>query len=163
MSREKDRSHLVRADERQTLPFRHPLNESSNMTLAPLSRATGLERLGINLATLPPGQSSFTYHSHESEEEFVYILEGSGKLKVDGELVAVSAGDFLGFPTPSVPHQLINDSNADLVYLMGGERHATEIAELPELGRKLFRSARYIDVAPADALEHPFGSPDDEA
>jgi uncharacterized cupin superfamily protein len=127
------------------------------MELRPLSRAAGLERLGISLATLPPGQSSFTYHSHESEEEFIYIIEGSGRLKVDGELIAVGAGDFLGFPTPSVAHQLINDGGEDLVYLLGGERRAVEIAELPELGRKVFRGTRTIDVAPVEALEHPFG------
>jgi uncharacterized cupin superfamily protein len=33
----------------------------------------------------------------------------------------VGPGDFMAFPTPSVPHHLKNPSDQDLVYLMGAK------------------------------------------
>ena len=40
-----------------------------------LSRLTGLGRVVVDYAVLPPGQESFALHAHRVEEEWVYILE----------------------------------------------------------------------------------------
>lgn len=42
---------------------------------------------------LPPG-TSIGEHRHDGDEEFYYILEGSGVMTLDDEIVAVQAGDF---------------------------------------------------------------------
>ena len=159
---DEDRKHLIRADELPGATRRHPLNPRSTISVRPVSRAAGMERLGISVATLPPGNEAFVYHSHESEEEFLYIVSGRGQLKVDGELIDVGPGDFMGFPAPSVAHQLVNPYAEDLVYVMGGENHPVEIASFPELGSRLYRGITGIDVVDEDHVRRPFAPNDDD-
>ena len=120
--------------------FAHPLNPSSDIYGVSLSERVGLERLGIHRVRVPPGKEAFVYHSHTVEEEFLFILSGRGVAEIDGEELEVGPGDFMGFPTPSVPHHLRNPFDEDLVYLMGGERREVEIARFPRLGKHLLRT-----------------------
>src|SRR5215470_19986117 len=83
-----------------------------------LSRALGLKRTAVSIARMPPGKESFVYHSHRHEEEWLYILSGRAIAEIDGEEIEVGPGDFIAFPTPSVPHHLKNPFDRDLVYLM---------------------------------------------
>jgi uncharacterized cupin superfamily protein len=117
--------------------LRHPWNPNSDIHLKPLSTMAGLGRTVVTLARVPPGKESFVYHAHERDEEWVYILSGRGRAEIDGETYAVAAGDFMGFPTPSVPHHLVNDGDEDLVYLMGGERSGLDVGYFPRVGRTL--------------------------
>jgi uncharacterized cupin superfamily protein len=64
----------------------------------------------------------------------------------------VGAGDFLGFPTPSVVHHLRNPFAEDVVYLCGGEICAAEIAEYPDQGVVLVRQPNAAYVVPKDGL-----------
>lgn len=145
-----EEKHLVRAGEIDWLEFRHPLNERSTMQARLISRGTGLTRLGISVATLPPGGESFVCHSHEAEEEFIYVISGRGRLRLrDGETeeqLEIGPGDFMGFPTPSLAHQLLNPFDEDLVYVMGGESMPMEVAEFPDLGKRLYRHPGGLDV-----------------
>ena len=101
----------------------------------PISQATGLERQVVSLARLPPGNESFLPHAHTFQEEFVFILEGNGKAILGDEEHPVGPGDFVGYPCDGVPHQLRNDGDTDLVYLMGGERTPFEIAKFPSVDK----------------------------
>lgn len=136
-----DKKHLVGASDAPAVTVTHPLNANSEMTVRFLSRAAGMQRLGISEGRLPPGGEAFVYHSHATEEEFLYILEGRGQLRVDNETVEVTAGDFIAFPTPSAAHQLTNPFSETLVYLMGGEHHAAEVADFPDHHKRLFRTS----------------------
>ncbi len=142
---------IVRADaETGAVRFSHPLNEHSDVHLRPLSRQTGMTRLGVSHARVPPGKESYVYHSHQTEEEFVFILSGRGIAVIDGEEYEVGPGDFMAFPTPSVGHHLRNpqteDHAEDLVYLTGGENHDVEIADFPELGKRMYRNGEATDI-----------------
>ena len=86
------------------------------------------------------------------EEEWLYILSGRGI--ADGEF-EVGAGDFMGFRTPSVGHQLRNPFDADLVYLTGGENLALKIAVFPKLGKRMARRSTGAEIYVADGK--PFG------
>ncbi|MEM9008207.1 MAG: cupin domain-containing protein, partial [Cyanobacteria bacterium P01_F01_bin.86] len=88
--------------------FHHPLNPHSEVYLRSLSRSTGLNRIGVNLARIPPGKESFIYHSHSNEEEWVYILSGRGIAEIGGVEHEVGPGDFMGFGLPQQPHHLRN-------------------------------------------------------
>lgn len=132
------------ADSLQT--FSHPWNPKSEISGAYLGRAVGLKRTGVNFAKVPPGKESFIYHSHYREEEWIYILSGKGLAEIDGEEFEVGAGDFMGFPTPSVAHHLKNTGDEDLVYLMGGENVDVEIADFPHLGKRMFRRPDKIEI-----------------
>jgi uncharacterized cupin superfamily protein len=105
---------------------------------------------------MPPGKESFVYHSHHHEEEWLYILSGRGIAEIDGEELVVNAGDFMAFPTPSVPHHLKNPFDEELVYLMGGENREIEVADFPRLGKRMVRSGEKIEVYDM-ATAKPFG------
>ena len=113
--------HLIRGSDLPREAVSHPLNANSAVDIRRLGRAAGLTRLGINHGRLAPGSEAFVYRSHEGEEEFIYILSGCGVLRTDTGTVKVGPGDLLGFPTPSVAHQLTNPFDEDLMYLMGSE------------------------------------------
>jgi uncharacterized cupin superfamily protein len=119
--------------------FSHPWNPDSRLVFAMLGRRAGLERTGLNLARMPPGKESFAYHRHHCEEEWIYIIEGRAVAEIDGEHHELGPGDFVAFPTPSVPHQLRNPFDRECVYLMGGESRPVEIGDFPRLGRRMVR------------------------
>ncbi|MCU0545861.1 MAG: cupin domain-containing protein [Oscillatoriaceae cyanobacterium Prado104] len=130
----------------KTASFSHPWNPNSLIIGTQISRLTGLKRTGVSLAKIPPGKESFIYHSHDREEEWIYIISGRGIAEIDGEEFEVSAGDFMGFPTPSVAHHLRNPFDEELVYLMGGENLDVEIADFPRLGKRMLRREGNIEI-----------------
>jgi uncharacterized cupin superfamily protein len=132
--------------EAQKGTFSHPWNPDSEIIGTPLSRVVGLKRTGVSLARIRPGKESYVYHSHQFEEEWVYILSGTGIAEIDGAEYEVGPGDFMAFPTPSVAHHLRNAGSEDLVYLMGGENREFEIADFPKLGKRMLRRADGMDV-----------------
>lgn len=136
--------------------FSHPWNPQSEVTGYQLGRSTGLERTGVSLARLAPGRESFVYHAHWTEEEWIYILQGRGVARIDGVEYEVGAGDFMAFPTPGVAHHLRNPFEAELVYLMGGEHRDTETVDFPDLGRRMFRYPKGVDIHALDQIK-PFG------
>ena len=157
MPEEKKTRPLVRASERgEEESFSHPLNPRSLIRGVSLSQEAGLERIGVHFIRVPPGQESFVYHSHHGEEEFIYILSGRGIAEIDGQEHEVGAGDFMGFPTPSVAHHMRNPFDEDLVYLSGGERHRVEISEFPRLGKRLVRAGDRVSIHSVDGAE-PLG------
>ena len=158
MNTNKQPDPLIKAERIKKLPektFSHPLNQNSEISGVSLSEAVGLQRIGFHLAKIPPGKESFIYHSHEFEEEFIYILSGKGIAQIDNQEYEVGEGDFMGFPTPSVAHHLKNPFEQDLVYIMGGERREYEIADFPRLQKRIFRNGQQVQIADLDNLK-PF-------
>jgi uncharacterized cupin superfamily protein len=150
------KSPLSRAADRAQIPEQaqqHPLNPNSEIHGHSLSELVGLRRTGVYLLRIPPGKESFVYHSHQFEEEWMYVLSGRGIAEVGEEQHEVGPGDFLGFPTPSVGHHLRNPFSEDLVYLSGGERREMEVADFPRLGRRLIRVGREVNIVPKDAVK----------
>jgi uncharacterized cupin superfamily protein len=80
----------------------------------------------------------------------MYVLAGSGIAVIDGQDFPIAAGDFMGFPTPSVAHLLRNTGSEDLVYLAGGENREFEVAEFPTLHKRVVRMGQQIDVYDGD-------------
>lgn len=155
---------LVRASEieAQATSFSHPWNPNSLIRGTQISRLVGLKRAGVSLAKIPAGKESFVYHAHHREEEWIYILSGRGIAEIDGEEFEVGAGDFMGFPTPSVAHHLSNPYDEALIYLMGGESLDVEIADFPRLGKRMLREGEQVEIYNiADAKR--FGASDDSA
>ena len=155
---DKPNLYLVRAADiaAHAQTFSHPWNPRSQIMGAMLGRMVGLKRIGVSFARIPPGKESFVYHSHYSEEEWLYILSGRGTARIDGEEYAVGPGDFMGFPTPSVAHHLINRGAEDLVYLMGGESREVDVSEFPDHGRIMVRRGEQIDTFDTKDAK-PFG------
>lgn len=88
-----------------------------------LGDAAGLTQFGVNLTRLKPGAASSLRHWHESEDEFVFVLEGVVTLVEEGGETELRAGEAAGFKAGAVnAHHLVNRSSADVVYLEVGKR-----------------------------------------
>ena len=66
-------------------------------------------------ATVAPGRRT-RRHRHQQAEEIYHFLKGGGKLEIDGETLAVAAGDTALIP-PGCWHRVTNVSDEDLVFL----------------------------------------------
>jgi uncharacterized cupin superfamily protein len=126
--------------------FSHPWNPQSEMLGTQLARSVGLKRTGVNFIRVPAGKESYVYHSHQYEEEWVYVLSGRAIALIDDTDFEVGPGDFIGFPAPSVPHLVRNPGPEDLVYLSGGENREFEVADFPKLGKRMVRRGNQVDV-----------------
>ena len=94
--------------------------ESNQMRVLNTDLAKQLEatRLGARLWRLRPGQAS-TWHRHEQEEELYVVLEGRGRIRVDGETLELGPLDSL-LVEPGSMRQVFNDTDADALWLVVG-------------------------------------------
>jgi uncharacterized cupin superfamily protein len=105
---------------------------------ARLARGTAARKLGASFDIVAPGKRSCPYHLHHAQEEMFVVLEGTGTLRVAGEMLPVKAGDVIFIPPgPEYPHQLLNTSDAPLKYLSISTMEAPEICEYPDSGKYL--------------------------
>ncbi len=89
----------------------------------PLGDLFGLTNFGVNLTRLVPGASSALRHAHTKQDEFVYILEGRPTLHTDAGKTALAPGQCAGFKAGTGDaHCLINETDADVVYVEIGDR-----------------------------------------
>lgn len=143
-----ERKFLIKAEEvaDNAAGFSHPWNPNSQIVGTRLSALVGMSRLGVSLVRIPAGKESFVYHSHYREEEWIYVISGRGVAEIDGEEFEVGAGDFMGFPAPSVAHHLRNPYEEELIYLVGGENLDVDIADFPRLGKRMLRRGQDVEV-----------------
>jgi uncharacterized cupin superfamily protein len=134
--------------------FSHPWNPNSQLHGTQLARSVGLKRTGVNFIRVPAGKESYVYHSHQCEEEWFYILSGKAVALIDDVEYELLAGDFVGFPAPSVAHHLRNPGPADLVYLVGGENRDHDVADFPTLGKRMVRTGKQIDIHDVGGAGH---------
>ncbi len=93
----------------------------------------GLTRFGVNLTRLAPGAVSSLRHAHSQQDEFVYILEGRPTLLTDAGRTLLSPGMCAGFRAGSGDgHCLVNESDADVVYLEVGDRTPGDQGSYPD-------------------------------
>lgn len=105
---------------------------------ARLARGTAARKLGASVDILAPGKRGCPYHLHHAQEEMFIVLEGSGTLRVAGEMLPLKSGDVIFIPAgPEYPHQIINTSDAPLKYLSVSTRAEAEICEYPDSGKYL--------------------------
>jgi uncharacterized cupin superfamily protein len=93
----------------------------------------GLRQFGVNLTVLAPGAASSERHWHESEDEFVYVLDGEVTLIDETGEQPLTAGMCMGFRAglPNA-HKLVNRSALPATYLEVGTRSEGDRAHYPE-------------------------------
>lgn len=74
--------------------------------------------LGARLWRLEPGQAS-TRHRHRHQEELYLLLEGTGRIRVDEELLTLGPLDAVLVEPESV-RQIFNDTEARQLWLVVG-------------------------------------------
>jgi uncharacterized cupin superfamily protein len=79
---------------------------------------TGSENIGARLWRLPP-KTANTLHKHIRAEEFYFVLEGTGRLRVGDKTLTVPryGGVLVG---PDLLRQVFNDTDADVLWLVVG-------------------------------------------
>ncbi|MDG5777972.1 cupin domain-containing protein [Haloarculaceae archaeon H-GB2-1] len=98
-----------------------------------LSREAGGEELGCSLYELPPGRRSWPYHYHENNEEALYVLDGAGTLRHDGDEHSLAAGDYVALPTgPEGGHRVVNDTETTLRYLAISTMRHPDVVRYPD-------------------------------
>ena len=83
-----------------------------------LAKQLGAENLGMRLWRLAPGQAS-TKHRHLRQEELYVLLEGTGRVRVDDELLTLAPLDALRVG-PDSARQVFNDTDAEALWLVAG-------------------------------------------
>jgi mannose-6-phosphate isomerase-like protein (cupin superfamily) len=58
-------------------------------------RELGSSSLGVSRETLAPGFRVPFGHTHRDQEEVYYVLRGSGRMKIDDEIVELGEGDLV--------------------------------------------------------------------
>jgi mannose-6-phosphate isomerase-like protein (cupin superfamily) len=108
---------------------------------------TGSENLGARLWRLP-AKSANTLHKHVRAEEFYFVLEGVGRLRVRDKTLTVPkyGGVLVG---PGELRQVFNDTDAEVLWLIVGAPEETEF--LPDAKTKPDMSLIY----PVDPKQLP--------
>lgn len=121
----------------------------------PLGDLFGLTNFGVNLTRVAPGGVSALRHAHATQDEFIYILEGCPTLVTNSGEIQLSPGMCAGFKAGAGDaHQLVNQSDQDVLYLEVGDRSPGDAVFYPDDDIKA--------VLAADGkwmFEHKDGSP----
>ena len=77
----------------------HLLEQMVTSLDAPISTLRLLDD-GERVVRLTPGKDSTTHHYHDADEEFIYVLEGSGRARIgdQSEVLDSCAGPFAVIP-----------------------------------------------------------------
>lgn len=130
---------------------------------SPFGKVFGLKRIGIHHELLPPGRRTSWPHAEKTEEEFVYVIEGTPDVWIDGEIYPLKPGDAVGFPPGTgISHAIINNTDVDVRLLVVGDANRSDnqihYALHPERNR-LIGDSHWKDVPKRTMGKHD-GLPD---
>ncbi len=101
-----------------------------------LSAATPAVKLGCTLYEVPPGCRAFPFHAHFGIEEALFVLSGTGTLRLGEAEIPVREGSYAAFPPgPDAAHQLINTGATPLRYLCFSSGSDPEVVVYPDSGK----------------------------
>ncbi|KGI78403.1 cupin domain-containing protein [Oleiagrimonas soli] len=97
----------------------------------------GARKLGYNLTVVAPGKRNCPFHSHRSEEEMFFVLQGRGELRLGDARYPLRKGDIVACPPggPETAHQIINTGDTELHYLAVSTMADVEVCEYPDSGK----------------------------
>ena len=81
-----------------------------------LARSLDTERFNVALVTIAPQRSGPELHTHESEDDSFFRLDGELVFTVDGVEVVASAGTFVLVP-PGIAHTFVNRTDEPARFL----------------------------------------------
>ena len=96
-----------------------------------LARQLGAEQFGMRLWRLAPGQAS-TRHRHRVTTELYLVLEGTGRLRVDEDVLTLTPMSAV-VVEPRSTRQPFNDTGEDQLWLIvGAPNEAANTLEMTE-------------------------------
>jgi len=75
--------------------------------------------LSVIQERVPPGESEYR-HYHNESQQFFHVLSGTASIDISGVVHEVQAGSGIHI-APKDPHQLSNQANMDLLFLVISE------------------------------------------
>lgn len=127
-------SHILNIKDVEYNDWGH--GEKYQARIAWVGTVMGSEKLGFNVTELPPGKCAFPCHSHATNEELFFILEGKGEIRIGTERRPITSGDFINFPPGrATPHQIVNTSPALLRFIAVSTMIVPEVTEYPDSGK----------------------------
>jgi len=93
----------------------------------------------VEILRIPPGKTPYPYHSHSAQWEFYHVLSGKGLARDKDGQTPIHEGDAFIFK-PGEPHQLINDSDKDLIICVVADNPVGESVHYPDSGKWGVRS-----------------------
>ncbi|MGN6258404.1 MAG: cupin domain-containing protein [Solirubrobacterales bacterium] len=97
-----------------------------------LAKQLEASAVGARMWRLEPGKAS-TKHRHFTQEELYVLLEGTGRVRVDEEVLTLEPLDTL-LVEPDTVRQLFNDTDSDQLWLVVGspQENITSTLEMSE-------------------------------
>jgi mannose-6-phosphate isomerase-like protein (cupin superfamily) len=108
---------------------------------------TGSVHMGARLWRLPPWSAN-TLHKHIRSEEFYFVLEGTGRMRVGDTTLTVPRHGGVHV-LPGVLRQVFNDSDADVLWLIVGA------PEEPEFLKGSLSDMDLSEIYPVDPTQLP--------
>ncbi|MBL9130080.1 MAG: cupin domain-containing protein [Verrucomicrobiaceae bacterium] len=93
----------------------------------------------VEILRIPPGQTPYPFHSHSAQWEFYHVISGLGQVRHEEGITPIETGDAFLFK-PGEPHQLINNSDADLILYVVADNPIGESCHYPDSSKWLVRS-----------------------
>jgi uncharacterized cupin superfamily protein len=93
----------------------------------------------VEICRIPPGKTHCPYHSHSAQWEFYHVISGNGVVRHQDGTTPIETGDAFIFK-PGEPHQLINDSAADLILYVVADNPIGESCHYPDSQKWIVRS-----------------------
>jgi uncharacterized cupin superfamily protein len=117
--------------------FWRPSNQMSVMNTN-LAGQLSASTLGARLWRLAPGQAS-TRHRHLQQEELYVVLEGTGRVRVDDQLLTLEPLSAL-LVEPESLRQIFNDTESEALWLVVGAplETANTLEFTPELMAQIY-------------------------
>jgi uncharacterized cupin superfamily protein len=128
---------------------------------ADFSTHFGFDRFGVHHVRLEPGRRTSLPHAESVEDEFIFVIEGTPEVWIDGHLHRLVPGDAVGFKAGTgVSHTFLNNSDSVVRMIVVGDRARADGRILYPLDpdRKPLRDD-WWDDAPARALGPHDGLP----
>jgi uncharacterized cupin superfamily protein len=85
----------------------------------------------VGILRIPAGKIPYPFHSHSAQWEFYHVISGRGEVRHAEGTTPIEAGDAFVFK-PGEPHQLINDSDGDIVLYVVADNPIGESLYYPD-------------------------------
>jgi 2-hydroxychromene-2-carboxylate isomerase/uncharacterized cupin superfamily protein len=132
------------------------VSRMAGRTKHPLGDLFGLKNFGVNLTRLAPGAVSALRHAHRTQDEFVYVLQGRPTLHTDAGRTVLAPGLCAGFAAGSGDaHRLVNETDAEAVYLEIGDRSDGDEVQYPDDDLKALREGGAWRFVHKDGTPYP--------
>lgn len=114
-----------------------PAAERYDAKMGFIAPRIGAQKLGYNITAVPPGKRAFPFHNHHVNEEMVFVLQGSGEIRIGQDTYPIRTGDVIALPPggKEAAHSILNNGAEELRYLAVSTKLTPEVVDYPDSGK----------------------------